>query len=90
MSIIGYCLLPMVGLAAVGVVVNLKTSLGNYIELYFYLYKGIVISLIMTIWSAVAAGKMMMPLVKGKNNRKIIVIYPLFLFYLCFAMIVIF
>lgn len=49
-----------------------------------------ILSLGLTIWAAVAAGKMIMPLVRGKKNRKIIVIYPIFLFYLCFAMIVIF
>ena len=78
MSTMGYGLLPMLGLGVVGVFVSLKSGLG------------IVVALAAAGWASFSAGNFMDVLIQDTKNRKILVIYPLFLFYVSFTMIVIF
>lgn len=79
MSTLGYALLPMLILGGLGIIFTLKGTLG------------ILISLSIAFWSSLAAGNTLeVYLREPHNNRRVLIIYPLFLFYLCFAMIVIF
>lgn len=76
-SILGYCLLPIVLLAAVNVPLNLKNFFGFFI------------SLAAIGWATVTATKFF----EGAlhlNEQKWLVAYPIFLFYLVFVLITIF
>jgi hypothetical protein len=79
MSSLGYALLPMLILGVFNIFVSLKGTFG------------ILISLSIAVWASMSAGNTMEVYLKRTHNeRKVLVVYPLFLFYLCFAMIVIF
>ena len=78
MSTMGYGLLPMVGLGFLGIFISLKSGLG------------IIVALAAAGWASYSAGNFMDVLIKDTKNRKTLVIYPLFLFYVSFTMIVIF
>ena len=75
----GYSLLPMLILGFLGIFLSLKGT------------PGILLSLAIALWSSFAASNIMECLMKQTNNdRKPLLIYPLLLFYLSFAIIVIF
>ena len=78
MSTMGYGLLPMLGFGVIGIFLSLKSGLG------------IVVALAVSAWSSVAAGNFMDVLIRDTKDRKSLVIYPLFLFYVSFTMIIIF
>ena len=78
MSTLGYGLLPMLLLGFVGIFVSLKSGLG------------ISVALSAAAWSSYSAGNFMDVLIKDNKDRKGLVMYPLFLFYVSFTMIVIF
>ena len=78
MSTMGYGLLPMLGFGMIGIFLSLKSGLG------------IVVALAVSAWSSVAAGNFMDVLIRDTKDRKSLVIYPLFLFYVSFTMIIIF
>ncbi len=78
MSTLGYGLLPMLALGFFGVFLSFKGGLG------------ILFGLLMATWSSFSAGNILDVLIKDQKNRKILVIYPLFLFYVSFVMLVIF
>ena len=79
MSSLGYALLPMLILGLFNIFLSLKGTFG------------ILISLSIAAWASLAAGNTMEVYLKSNNSdRKVLLVYPLFLFYLCFAMIVIF
>jgi hypothetical protein len=78
MSTMGYGLLPMLGLGAIGVFVSLKGAVG------------IIVTLAIAGWSSFAAGNFMAVLIRETKNKRALIIYPLFLFYVSFTLIVIF
>lgn len=78
MSTMGYGLLPMLALGAVGIFFSLKGGIG------------ITVGLAAAAWASFSAGNFMDVLIKDTKDRKALVIYPLFLFYVSFTMIVIF
>ena len=78
MSTVGYGLLPMLGFGFVGIFLSVKSGVG------------IVVALAVSAWSSIAAGNFMDVLIKDTKDRKGLVIYPLFLFYISFTMIIIF
>lgn len=79
MSTIGYGLLPMLILGVFGIIFTLKGTIG------------ILLSLSIAFWSSLAAGNAFeVYLREPHNSRKLLLVYPLFLFYLSFAMNVIF
>ena len=79
MSSLGYSLLPMLALGLIGIVFDMRGSFGIFF------------SLLIAGWSSLSAGNVLeVHLREPHNNRKFLIIYPLFLFYLCFVMIVIF
>jgi hypothetical protein len=77
MSYLGYGLLPMLVLAAIGILFSLNTAFG------------VLSSLLLSGWSSYSAGGMI-GLALNRSSGKILIIYPLFLFYLSFALIIIF
>ena len=79
MSTLGYALLPMLILGVCGIFASLK---GNV---------GILLSLAVSGWASLAASNIIESFMKQtESNRKLLLIYPMFLFYVSFAMIVIF
>lgn len=79
MSSLGYSLLPMLILGFFGIFFSLKGTIG------------ILLSLSIAFWSSLSAGNTLeVYLRQPHNDRKVLLVYPLFLFYLCFGMIVIF
>jgi len=78
MSTVGYGLLPMLGFGFVGIFLSLKSAVG------------IVVALAVSAWSSIAAGNFMGVLIRDTKDRKGLVMYPLFLFYISFTMIIIF
>lgn len=78
MSILGYGLLPMLVLGFLGVFFSLNKGIGT------------VIALLIALWSSYAASNFMNVLMKESKDRKALIMYPLFLYYLSFTLIVIF
>ena len=79
MSTVGYALLPMLLLGFFGIFSSLKGNMG------------IIISLAVSGWASLAASNIIESLMRQtESNRKPLLIYPLFLFYVSFAMIIIF
>lgn len=79
MSTVGYALLPMLLLGFFGIFSSLKSNIG------------IIISLTVSGWASLAASNIIESLMRQtESNRKPLLIYPLFLFYVSFAMIIIF
>jgi hypothetical protein len=77
MSILGYGLMPMLVLGAFSIFFRLKGALG------------VLIGLGCTVWSSAAATIFIEEIMK-LQNKKYIVAYPLFLFYMTFVLITIF
>lgn len=79
MSTLGYALLPMLILGFFGIFTSMKGT------------AGIILSLGISGWSSLAASNFVEAMMKQTNqDRKPLLIYPLFLFYVSFAMIIIF
>jgi len=79
MSTLGYALLPMLILGFFGIFTSMKGT------------AGILLSLGISGWSSLAASNFVEAMMKQTNSdRKPLLIYPLFLFYVSFAMIIIF
>ncbi len=80
MSSLGYGLLPMIILGMFEILFSLKSSYGIFL------------CLAMAIWASISASKFFEGLMKItlEENKSLVIIYPLFLFYMSFAMIVIF
>lgn len=76
-SYLGYSLLPMLILAILGIFLSLKTGFGIFA------------SLILAGWSSYTSGALM-SLALNRSEGRILIMYPLFLFYLSFALIIIF
>ena len=79
MSTLGYCLFPMLLVGLVGIFMKLQNSLG------------ILLSLGLSGWCAYSASAYIEILIKAnENDRKMLIGYPLYLYYASFAMITIF
>jgi len=76
MSVLGYCLLPMVLLAATSVFIQLSGLLG------------LIISFTCVLWCARSAAVLFTS--PNKSNQLFLVLYPLALYYTCFALLTIF
>lgn len=76
-SVLGYCLLPMVGLSAVGIVLSLNGALGA------------ALSLLSVAWCAHSASKMFAAAV-NMHDQRLLIAYPCFLLYGVFAIITVF
>lgn len=77
MSILGYGLLPMLALGLINIFIHLKGPLG------------LILGVLCTAWSSYASS-MFFEVVMKLHNKKWLVAYPVFLFYLTFVLITIF
>lgn len=77
MSILGYGLIPMLLLGLLGIFIPLKGVVG------------IILGIIISIWSAMASSNYI-DLMIGGYDRRTLIVYPLILFYVSFVMITIF
>lgn len=78
MSILGYGLLPMLMLGFFGVFFSLNGGIGT------------IFALLIASWASYAAGNFMSVLMREAKERKLLIMYPLFLYYLSFTLLVIF
>lgn len=79
MSTMGYAMIPMLILGFFSIFTAMKGPVG------------IILSLAVSGWSSLAASNFIEALMKQtETDRKILLMYPLFLFYVSFAMIIIF
>lgn len=78
MSILGYGLLPMLVLGFFGLFMSLNRGIGT------------IIALLVALWASYAAGNFMSVLMREAKERRLLIMYPLFLYYLSFTLIVIF
>jgi len=76
-SVLGYCLLPMVGVGAISVCVGLDGALGY------------ILSLLSILWCTYAASGIFVAVLRMTNQR-FLVAYPVGLFYGCFALFSVF
>lgn len=77
LSILGYCLLPMVLLSAVSIAVSLQSVLGN------------MVTLVVVLWCALSASKLFVTAL-SMSNQQALVAYPCILFYGVFALLALF
>jgi len=77
MSVLGYCLLPIVGVGALSVVVTLDGLLG-------YLFSSLSV-----LWSTYSASGIFVTVLRMSDQR-LLVAYPVALFYGCFALFSVF
>ena len=76
-SIVGYCVLPILFLSTINIVVNLKGKIGFIVSIFF------------VIWSAFISTRFFEKLTQMSHQRYLI-LYPMALFYACFALITVF
>lgn len=77
-SVLGYCLLPMVMLSGLSVLVNLKATLA-----------GNIFSVVAILWCAIGASNLLVTAIDMSNSR-LVVAYPCALFYTVFALLTVF
>jgi hypothetical protein len=93
-SVLGYCLLPMVGVGAVSIMITLK-----YVPLPFECYPysayylsglaGYLLSLLSILWCTYAASGIFVAVLRMSDQR-LLVAYPVGLLYGCFALLSVF
>lgn len=76
-SVLGYALLPMVGLSAIGIVLTLRSTLGSGL------------AIVSVTWCAFAASKMF-AVGLGMHDQRWLIAYPCLLLYGVFAMLTVF
>jgi len=76
-SVLGYCLLPMVGVGAVSVMVTLNGTIGYFL------------SLLSILWCTYAASGIFVAVLRMSDQR-LLVAYPVGLLYGCFALLSVF
>ncbi|KAH9394386.1 Protein yipf5 [Tyrophagus putrescentiae] len=76
-SILGYCLLPMVFLSAIAIFVSLNTMLGMSV------------AMLVILWCALSASKLFVTAL-SMHNQQALVAYPCILFYGVFALLALF
>ncbi|XP_066603114.1 protein YIPF5 [Prorops nasuta] len=76
-SILGYCLLPVVGLAGLSVFVGLRGPIG------------LILAAVTVAWAAISASRLFSTM-SGEDNQRLLIAYPCFLLYGVFTVIVIF
>jgi len=77
-SVLGYCLLPMVLLSGVSVVINLKSGIG-----------GTILALMTVVWCALSASKLFVTALT-LHNQQALILYPCALLYGVFALLTVF
>lgn len=77
-SVLGYCILPMVMLSALSIMINLKATL-----------VGTILSIMAILWCAIGASNLLVTAIDITNAR-LLVAYPCALFYTVFALLTVF
>ena len=77
-SVLGYCLLPMVMLSGLSILVNLRANLA-----------GNLLSIVAILWCAVGASNLLVTAMDITNSR-LLIAYPCALFYTVFALLTVF
>jgi hypothetical protein len=77
LSVLGYCILPIVGLSAVNVILDLTG------------FVGLLFSIFCVCWSTMAATKLF-ELYLDMREQRWLIAYPIILFYCCFVLITVF
>jgi hypothetical protein len=77
-SVLGYCILPMVMLSAVSILINLKATIA-----------GNILSVVAILWCAIGASNLLVTAIDITNAR-LMVAYPCALFYTVFALLTVF
>lgn len=77
-SVLGYCLLPMVILSGLSILINLRATIG-----------GNVFSLAAILWCAIGASNLLVTAIDMTNSR-LVIAYPCALFYTVFALLTVF
>ena len=78
LSVLGYCLLPMVLLSGLSILVNLKAT-----------FAGNMLSVLAILWCAIGASNLLVTAMDISNAR-LVVAYPCALFYTVFALLTVF
>ena len=76
-SIVGYCVLPIIFLSTINIVFNLKGKIGFFLSTFFVL------------WSAFISARFFEKLTAMRHQRYLL-LYPMALYYACFALITVF
>lgn len=76
-SVLGYCILPVVGLACLGIFMTLRGSFG-------FILAGLVVS-----WASISASRLFSAM-SGQDKQRLLIAYPCVLLYGVFTLIVIF
>ncbi len=76
-SVLGYCLLPMVGLGGLGIGLGMDTAVGG------------ILSIVSVVWCTYAASTIFVAVLR-MDRQRLLVAYPVGLFYGCFALLSIF
>lgn len=77
-SVLGYCILPMVMLSALSILINLKATL-----------VGSILSVVAILWCAIGASNLLVTAIDITNAR-LMIAYPCALFYTVFALLTVF
>lgn len=77
-SVLGYCLLPMVMLSGLSILVNLKATLA-----------GNIFSFVAILWCAIGASNLLVTAIEMSSSR-LVIAYPCALFYTVFALLTVF
>lgn len=77
-SVLGYCLLPMVILSGLSILINLRATIG-----------GNIFSIVAILWCAIGASNLLVTAIDMTNSR-LVVAYPCALFYTVFALLTVF
>lgn len=95
-SVLGYCLLPMVGVGAVSVVVTLEYVLLSVLfvilrsmDVYTSGFIGYLLTLISIIWCTFSASGIFVAVLR-MSEQQMLVAYPVGLLYGCFALLSVF
>lgn len=76
-SVLGYCILPVVGLAGLGIFTSLQSTIG------------LILSVFTVFWATISASRLF-SVMSGEEKQRLLVAYPCLLLYGVFTLIVIF
>jgi len=76
-SVLGYCILPVVGLAGLGIFTSLKNTIG------------LILSVVAVLWATASASRLFCAM-SGEEKQRLLIAYPCLLLYGVFTLIVIF
>ncbi|CAM9199464.1 unnamed protein product, partial [Hapterophycus canaliculatus] len=76
-SVLGYCLLPVIGLAALGIMVDLRGTAGH------------ILGLVSVAWCTISATRLFEEYLEMRRQRYLVA-YPVGLLYACFVLITVY